>query len=300
MLADPKSRGAGRQLRRPVAVPAQPEEPAAELATSSRTSTTTCGRRSQRETELFFAEHHARGPQRPRPDDRRLHVPERAARASTTACRTSTAATSAASRSPTTRARGCSGKGAILMVTSHADRTSPVVRGKWVLDNLLERAAAADAQQRAAAQRERGARRQGPDDARADGGAPRRIRCAPAATRSWTRSAWRWRTSTRSARGARATAARSAARSTRPGELLDGTKVDGVVTLRQALLQQPEIFVGTVDREAADLRARPRPRRTTTCRRCARSCATRRRRTTGSRRSCWASSTARRFRSGSR
>ena len=32
---------------------------------------------------------------------------------------------------------GLLGKGAILMVTSHADRTSPVVRGKWVLDNLL-------------------------------------------------------------------------------------------------------------------------------------------------------------------
>jgi hypothetical protein len=30
------------------------------------------------------------------------------------------------------------------------------------------------------------------------------------------------------------------------GQLLDGTKVDGVVTLRQALLKQPEIFVSTV------------------------------------------------------
>jgi hypothetical protein len=30
------------------------------------------------------------------------------------------------------------------------------------------------------------------------------------------------------------------------GELLDGTKVDGVVTLRQALIRNPEIFVGTV------------------------------------------------------
>jgi len=33
--------------------------------------------------------------------------------------------------------KGLLGKGAILLVTSHADRTSPVVRGKWVLDNLL-------------------------------------------------------------------------------------------------------------------------------------------------------------------
>jgi hypothetical protein len=30
------------------------------------------------------------------------------------------------------------------------------------------------------------------------------------------------------------------------GELLDGTKVDGIVTLRQALLRQPELFVGTM------------------------------------------------------
>src|SRR5262249_15481784 len=32
---------------------------------------------------------------------------------------------------------GLLGKGAILMVTSHADRTSPVVRGKWILENLV-------------------------------------------------------------------------------------------------------------------------------------------------------------------
>ena len=30
------------------------------------------------------------------------------------------------------------------------------------------------------------------------------------------------------------------------GELADGTKVDGVVTLRKALLSRPEIFVGTM------------------------------------------------------
>jgi hypothetical protein len=33
--------------------------------------------------------------------------------------------------------RGLLGKGAILMATSHADRTAPTLRGKWVLDNLL-------------------------------------------------------------------------------------------------------------------------------------------------------------------
>ena len=33
--------------------------------------------------------------------------------------------------------RGLLGKGSILLVTSHAGRTSPVLRGKWVLDNIL-------------------------------------------------------------------------------------------------------------------------------------------------------------------
>jgi len=32
---------------------------------------------------------------------------------------------------------GLLGKGSILMISSHTDRTSPVVRGKWVLENLL-------------------------------------------------------------------------------------------------------------------------------------------------------------------
>ncbi len=33
--------------------------------------------------------------------------------------------------------RGLLGQGSILTVTSHSDRTSPVVRGKWILDNIL-------------------------------------------------------------------------------------------------------------------------------------------------------------------
>src|SRR5207247_9671802 len=33
--------------------------------------------------------------------------------------------------------RGLLGKGAILMATSHAHRTSPVLRGKWVLENIV-------------------------------------------------------------------------------------------------------------------------------------------------------------------
>ena len=33
--------------------------------------------------------------------------------------------------------RGLLGKGAVLLVTSHATTTSPVLRGKWVLENLM-------------------------------------------------------------------------------------------------------------------------------------------------------------------
>ncbi len=33
--------------------------------------------------------------------------------------------------------RGLLGKGAVLMVTSHPHRTSPVLRGKWILENVL-------------------------------------------------------------------------------------------------------------------------------------------------------------------
>jgi hypothetical protein len=33
--------------------------------------------------------------------------------------------------------RGLLGQGSVLLLTSHPDRTSPVLRGKWILDNLL-------------------------------------------------------------------------------------------------------------------------------------------------------------------
>lgn len=38
---------------------------------------------------------------------------------------------------PDERRRGLLGHGSVLTVTSHADRTAPVLRGKWILDNLL-------------------------------------------------------------------------------------------------------------------------------------------------------------------
>ena len=66
---------------------------------------------------------------------------------------------------------GLLGKGAILMVTSHAHRTSPVLRGKWILENVLGVAAAAAARRGAAVRR--GCRRGKAEiRARAHGAAP--------------------------------------------------------------------------------------------------------------------------------
>ena len=38
---------------------------------------------------------------------------------------------------PDTRRAGILGQGSVLMVTSYANRTSPVLRGKWILENIL-------------------------------------------------------------------------------------------------------------------------------------------------------------------
>jgi uncharacterized protein DUF1592/uncharacterized protein DUF1588/uncharacterized protein DUF1587/uncharacterized protein DUF1585/uncharacterized protein DUF1595 len=135
--------------------------------------------------------------------------------------------------------RGLLGKGAILMVTSHPDRTSPVLRGKWVLENLLgtpppppppnvpllpEGAAG-----RARTMREQmETHRASPPCA----GCHKLMDPIGFALENFDAvGAWRTRDA-----GARIDAS---------GELTDGTHVDGVITLRNALLKRPETFVGT-------------------------------------------------------
>ena len=76
-------------------------------------------------------------------------------------------------------------------------------------------AAAGAAGERPGARGDQERRRQGADAARADDAAPRRVRRAPAATGSWTRSASRSRTSTPTRAGVRSRAARAACRSMR-------------------------------------------------------------------------------------
>ena len=136
--------------------------------------------------------------------------------------------------------RGLLGQGSILAITSHAERTSPVLRGKWVLENILGMPVPPP-----------------PPDVpplkeRTEGEKPRTMReqmvehranpvCASchkvmdpigfALENFDAVGSWRSRES-----GLEIDAS---------GELADGTKVNGVVELRQVLTRDPELFVGT-------------------------------------------------------
>jgi uncharacterized protein DUF1592/uncharacterized protein DUF1588/uncharacterized protein DUF1587/uncharacterized protein DUF1585/uncharacterized protein DUF1595/cytochrome c len=139
--------------------------------------------------------------------------------------------------------RGILGKGAVLLVTSHPTTTSPVLRGKWVLENLIGAPPP-------------------PPPADLDtalktdppGSAPKTMReqmerhrtnpvCANchqvmdpigfALENFDLVGAWR----TKDANGLPLNTA---------DVLTDGTKIDGVVALRQALVRRPDVFVQTL------------------------------------------------------
>jgi hypothetical protein len=136
--------------------------------------------------------------------------------------------------------RGLLGQGSILTVTSFANRTSPVVRGKWVLDTLL---GAAPPPPHANVP---------PLPENAEGATPRHGRARLEEHRSKAACAschammdpigfalenfdavgtWRIRDS-----GLDIDAT---------GQMVDGTKVDGPVSLRKALVAQSDSFVRT-------------------------------------------------------
>jgi mono/diheme cytochrome c family protein len=138
--------------------------------------------------------------------------------------------------------RGLLGHGAILSLTSVATRTSPVLRGKYIISNLLntpplppppnvpelEASASPDRPTTVREQLER--HRANPVCASCH----RNIDPVGFALESFDPvGQWREVTST----GLPVDAA---------GMLADGTKVDGPAALRQALLARPEVFVGTV------------------------------------------------------
>ena len=138
MLADPKARRARRQLRRPVADAAQPEGRISRTRTDFPNFDDELRQAFRRETELFF-ESIMR-------EDRSVldlltadytFVNERLARhygipnVYGSHFRRVTL--------PTTTRRGLLGQGSILTVTSYPNRTSPVLRGKWILENISAR-----------------------------------------------------------------------------------------------------------------------------------------------------------------
>jgi mono/diheme cytochrome c family protein len=136
--------------------------------------------------------------------------------------------------------RGLLGKGGILLVTSHADRTSPVVRGKWILENLIgtppppppaevppfpESPAGAPLTVRARMEQHRASP--------ACAGCHRVMDPLGLALENFD-AVGKWRTQ------------EAGVDIDASGELGDGTRVDGVVAMRNALLARPDVVAGTI------------------------------------------------------
>jgi hypothetical protein len=140
--------------------------------------------------------------------------------------------------------RGLLGKGAILMVTSHAHRTSPVQRGKWVLENVLGTPPPpppdvvpafpedTEAAKPSSVRERMEQHRRNPVCASCH----RMIDPAGLALENFD-GVGAWRTRDGGTRGAAIDAS---------GQLVDGTPINGVVELRQALMRDPATFARTV------------------------------------------------------
>jgi mono/diheme cytochrome c family protein len=140
--------------------------------------------------------------------------------------------------------KGLLGKGAILMVTSHAHRTSPVLRGKWVLENVLGTPpppppdVVPPFEEEAGAAKPKSVRERMESHRRnpACASCHRMIDPAGLALENFDATG-AWRTRDGGTRGAAVDAS---------GQLVDGTRINGVVELRQALLRDPATFVRTL------------------------------------------------------
>ena len=140
--------------------------------------------------------------------------------------------------------RGLLGKGAVLMVTSHPHRTSPVLRGKWVLENILGSPpppppdVVPPFDEEAGAAKPKSVRERMEQHRRnpACASCHRMIDPAGLALENFD-AIGGWRTRDGGTRGAPVDAS---------GQLIDGTQINGVVELRAALLREPETFVRTM------------------------------------------------------
>ena len=138
---------------------------------------------------------------------------------------------------------GLLGKGALLMVTSHPNRTSPVQRGKWILENVLGSPPPpppdvvppfpedTEARKPQSVRERMEQHRRNP----ACASCHRMIDPAGLALENFDATgAWRARDG-----GTRGTVVDAS------GQLVDGTSINGVVELRKALVREPETFVRT-------------------------------------------------------
>jgi mono/diheme cytochrome c family protein len=137
--------------------------------------------------------------------------------------------------------KGLLGQGSVLSVTSHAERTSPVLRGKWVLENLLGLPVPPP-----------------PPDVNQnlptpDGEAPKTLREQMAIHRANPTCATCHKVMDPVGFAMENFDVVGAWRTREPGgpidasgQLADGRQIDGVVTLRNAILEHPEIFVTTM------------------------------------------------------
>jgi mono/diheme cytochrome c family protein len=140
--------------------------------------------------------------------------------------------------------RGLLGKGAILMVTSHAHRTSPVQRGKWILENVLGSPpppppdVVPPFEEDTEAAKPKSVRERMEQHRRnpACASCHRMIDPAGLALENFD-GVGAWRTRDGGTRGTPVDAS---------GQLLDGTPINGVVELRQALTREPETFARTM------------------------------------------------------
>src|SRR5579863_5510341 len=142
---------------------------------------------------------------------------------------------------PSDARRGLLGQGSMLLVTSNANRTSPVQRGKWILENLLGsppplpppnvpplkensgEAAATSVRERMQQHRSNPA----------CAGCHKIMDPIGLALENFD-GVGGWRT------------VDSGFKVDASGQLVDGTRVDGPSSLRQALLDRPQAFVGTM------------------------------------------------------
>jgi hypothetical protein len=135
---------------------------------------------------------------------------------------------------------GLLGQGSILLLTSHSDRTSPVVRGKWVLENLLGMSPPPPPPNVPPLPDEEGtvtlpmrARMESHRRAPACANCHKIMDPIGLALENFD-AVGVWRTK-------EAGAAVDAS-----GQLMDGTRITGVESLREAVVSRPDVFVGTV------------------------------------------------------